>query len=311
MLHRALDVVFQHMFRLIAVVVVVPLGVGIVGLVLDHSSTVEVRIWADRPLYSPTFATDRFNSADTPADIESGLLRELIGTTSFSTKVLTAADPLYSSMSADQQERALANLQQDVVVSTEGVHLFTVSYKTLDTNRGRALVQAVITAFGNEVQTIDSNQLATVQRSLQSQADSALADMNDAVKQVQTYQVQHGSGLNDPEYQTLVAQAKSKTGRYLAIKGQLDDVRGTQSAVPQPSAIFHVVDQPYVVPFKLERRAPAVKYAAFGLIGVLSAEALLVYMLARRDPGIRSVQDVRLAGGFKPLGSAPVLGRHR
>src|SRR5262249_49186514 len=70
MLPRALDVIFQHVLRLIAAIVVVPLAVGAVGYVVDHSVTVEARIWADRPLFTPTFATDRFNSSDSPADIE-------------------------------------------------------------------------------------------------------------------------------------------------------------------------------------------------------------------------------------------------
>lgn len=311
MLHRALDVVFQHVFRLIAALVAVPLAAGVIGFGLDHSSTVEVRIWADRPLYTPTFATDQFSSNDSPADIEAGLVRELVGTTSFGTKVLATADPLFPTLTAAEHERALAELQKGVAVSVEGTHLFTVSYKTADVGRGRAIVQAVVTAFGSEVQSIDSNQVAMTQRALQSQADAAKAAMDDAVKQVLSYQVQHRSVANDPEYQILLAQAQAKTDRYDALKAQLGDVQASQAAVTQQSSLFHVVDQPFVVPFKLDQHAAAVKYGAFGLVGILGAEALLVYVIARRDPHIRSALDVRLAARFKPLGSAPVLSRQR
>jgi len=75
MLYRALDVIFQHLLRLIALLLLVPLVAGGVGLVLDHSATVDARIWADRAIFIPAFATDRFDSSDSPADIEAGILR--------------------------------------------------------------------------------------------------------------------------------------------------------------------------------------------------------------------------------------------
>jgi hypothetical protein len=95
------------------------------------------------------------------------------------------------------------------------------------------------------------------------------------------------------------------------VKSQLDDAQGSQAAVSLQSSFFHVVDQPFVVPFRLDQHSVAFKYAAGALAGILFGEALLVYVIARRDPRIRSVQDVRHAGGFKPLGSAPVLSRQR
>jgi H+/Cl- antiporter ClcA len=75
------------------------------------------------------------------------------------------------------------------------------------------------------------------------------------------------------------------------------------------SSFFHVVDQPFVLPFKLDQHTPAVKYALFALVGIVGAVALYVYVVARRDPRIRSVQDVTRTGRFKPLGTAPVIGR--
>jgi hypothetical protein len=313
MLPRALDVVFQHMFRLIAGIVAVPVAAGLVGLVMDHSSTVEARIWADHPLYTPAFATDQFATTDSPSDIESGILRELLDTTSFSSKVLAAADPQFTAMNSDQQSAAMANLQKHTTVSVEGTHLFTVSYQTANAEQGRTMVQAIVTAFGSEVQNINSNQIAMTQQALQSQADSAQADMNAAVKQLQSYQAGHPSSAstNDPEYQSLQATAQAKTDRYLSIKSQLDDAQGSQTAVSLQSSFFHVVDQPFVVPFRLDQHSVAFKYAGGALVAILGVEALLVYVIARRDPRIRSVLDVRQAGGFKPLGSAPSLSRQR
>jgi hypothetical protein len=309
MLHRALDVVFQYVFRLIAVLVAVPLAVGGIGFALDHSQTVQARIWADRPIYTPKFATDRFTSGDPPADIESGILRELLTTSKFDAAVLTRVDRHYPDWDLDRQDSADADLQQRVTVTTEGSHLFTVSYRTTQSDRGRMVLDAIIAAFGHEVQTIDADQVSVTQAALQAQVGTAKQDMDDAVRQAQTYQLQHHAGFNDPNYDTLLAQAQSKTDRYLSLQGEIAQVQGSKTALSIQSSFFHVVDQPFVKPFQLDTHSPAVKYALYSLIGILGAEALFVYVIARRDPRIRSVHDVRRAGQFKPLGTAPQLGR--
>jgi hypothetical protein len=306
MLYRALDVIFQHLIRLIAVLLLVPLVAGGVGLVLDHSATVEARVWADKPIFTPAFATDRFASSDPPSDIEAGILRELIGTSQFTTEVLTAADFQFPNRTLDEQAVAEADLQTNVTVATQGSHLFTVDYKTPNTARGRVVVNAMIAAFGRQVQALDTNQVSLTQTALQGQRDATYRDMTDAVQQAQTYLAQHQSVANDPTYQTLVAQAQSKTDSYLAAQAQLDQVKGSQTAVfTMQSSFFHVVDQPYVVPLKIDQHLPAVKYLLFALVGVLAAEALLIYVVARRDPRIRAVQDIRRVGKFRPLGSTP------
>jgi hypothetical protein len=310
MLHRALDVVFQYLFRLIALLVAVPLAVAGIGFALDHSQTVQARVWAERPIYTPKFATDRFTSGDAPADIESGILRELLTTSKFDAAVLTRVDGHYPDWDLDRQDGADADLQQRVTVTTEGSHLFTVSYKTTQPDRGRVIVDAIIAAFGHEVETIDADQVSVTQAALQAQVDAAKRDMDDAVRQAQTYQLQHHAGLNDPSYDTLLAQAQSKTDRYLSLQGEISQAQGSQTAVSTlQSSFFHVVDQPFVKPFQLDTHSPAVKYAIYSVIGILGAEALFVYVIGRRDPRIRSVHDIRAAGAFKPLGTAPELGR--
>jgi len=312
MLHRALDVVFQHMLRLVAALLMAPLGVGAIGLALDHSLTVQARVWADKPIFTPIFATDRFTSSDPPAEIEAGILRELLATSVFADAVLTRVESGYAGASPAQRSSAAGDLQHNASVATEGTHLFTVSYRTTDSDRGRSVVNAIIAAFGAEVQAIDANQVSVSQAAVKSQLDAAQLDMNDAVRQAQTYQAQHASVFNDPTYQTLLGQAQSKTDHYLSLQARLDEIKGSQAAVSvMQSSFFHVVDRPFVVPLTLDQHAPAVKLALYALIGIIAAEALFVYLIGRRDPRIRSVQDVRRAAGLKPLGSLPVLTRTR
>jgi hypothetical protein len=306
MLYRALDVVFQHFFKLIMLVLAVPLVAGAIGLALDHSQTVEARIWADKPIFTPSFATDRFSSNDSPAAIESGILSELIGTTRFDNQILTAVDSDYQGWNSDRQAGAQADLQQNMTVSAEGAHLFTVSYRTPNPNRGRAVLNATISAFGRQVEELDTGQVTATLAALQSQVDTAYRGMDDAVRQAQIYIAGHQSLNNDPTYFTLIAQAQSKTDIYLSAEAKLEEVKGNQAAVNTiQSSFFHVVDPPVVLPLKIDQHLPAVKYLLYALVGIGAAEALFVYTVARRDPRVRSVQDVRRVGHFRPLGSTP------
>ncbi len=307
MLYRALDVIFQHAYRRIGVVVAVPLTAGAIGFAIDHAATVEARIWADRPLFTPTFATDRFDSFDSPANIEAGILTELVNTSGFASEVLTRVDTDYPYWSAEHQISAETDLQRNITVFSEGTHLFVIQYRTTNPDHGKAVLTAVIAAFGREVQAIDTHQVSVTQTALQSQLDSAQQEMNDAVRQAQTYLAQHRSVANDPDYQALIGQAQSKTDHYLSLQAQVDEIKGSQTAVSVlQSSFFHIVDQPFVVPFQLDLHAPAVKVAIYGLVGAVAAVTLYVYVTSRRGPRIRSVQDARRAGRFKPLGSAPV-----
>src|SRR5262249_35156638 len=145
----------------------------------------------------------------------------------------------------------------------------------------RLIVNAIIAAFGRQVQALDTHQVSVTQAALQGQVDATYRGMTDAVQQAQSYLSQHQSPsiVNDPNYQTLIAQAQSKTDSSLAAQAQLDEVKGSQTAVfTLQSSFFHVIDQPFVVPLKIDQHLPAVKYLIFALVGVVAAEALYVYV---------------------------------
>src|SRR5256885_12361650 len=147
MLHRALDVIFQYVIRLIAAIVVVPLAVGALGFAVDHSVVVEARVWADKPLFTPTFATDRFDSFNSPAEIEAGMVQELVNTSGFASEVLTQVDRDYPYWSADHQISAEGDLQHNLAVSADGTHPFTITYPTTNPNPGRTLLTPGVAAF--------------------------------------------------------------------------------------------------------------------------------------------------------------------
>lgn len=312
MIHRALDVVFQYLFRLIAGLLVIPVLVGGVAFAVDRSQVVAARVWADRPVFTPKFATDRFASYRTPAQIEASLMQELVGTDAFVSNVLSKTEPQYGTWSREHRAQAAVDFRKRVSIEPEAEHLFVISYKTERPEYGITVLKAVLDAFSVTVQDLEAGQVTTAQNALQTQLEIARKDMNTAVAQAESYKASYRlddrASAADPNYATLLAQARTKTDRYLTLLALVDEAQASHLAVVTIQAsIFHVVDPPAVAPPRIGRSTPAVRYALTALGGIASLEALLVYVVARRDPTVRSIEDVRRQVGLRPLGTAPVV----
>lgn len=312
MIHRSLDVAFQHLGWLLVGLLLVPIGAAAASTALDRSQVVSAKIWADKPTYTPKFTSDRFDSFQTPAQVEASLLQEMVATDSFDSSVLSKTDPGYAGWSQSHQQQAASDLRTSFSIDSQGEHLFVISYRTARVDRGIVVLKAIIDVFSAAVQELESGQVGTAQAVLQGQLDSAKQAMNSAVAAAQAYKSGHGLSESaaqlDPAYAQLQGQARTKTELYLSVLAQVDDAQASRNAVGKIQAsVFHVVDPPALTPQKLSTSTPAVKYTLAAFAGVAVLEALLVYVLARRDPNLRSLEDVRREVGLRPLGSTPVV----
>ncbi|HKF76360.1 MAG TPA: hypothetical protein VKF59_09475 [Candidatus Dormibacteraeota bacterium] len=314
MVYRAADVVFQYLKPLIALLVVIPLAVGGFAFAFGRAQVVSARVWADRPVFTPDFTSDLYSNTDSPAQIESALMLELIGTDSFATGVEKAVQPGFETWSTSAQDQAFTALRAAFSVAPQGEHLFVISYTCTQPAYGVRVLQAIIRNYGAAVMAIESSQVGAAAGTLQASLDAAQQAMNRAVSAVQSYQAQQHlsdqDARRDPNYSTLLGQARSQTDNYLKLLAQVDAAQASQQAVISvQAAMFHVVDPPAVAPEALiSSRTPGLKQAGVALGVVAAVEALLVYFVARRDPTIRSGEDIRRALGLKPLGSVPLLG---
>jgi uncharacterized protein involved in exopolysaccharide biosynthesis len=311
--YRAIDVVFQYLKPLIALLVVIPLAVGGFAFAFGRADVVSARVWADRPVFTPDFTSDLYSSTYSPAQVESALMLELIGTDSFATGVENVVQPEFESWSTPAQAQAFAALRQAFSVDPQGEHLFVISYTSTQPVYGIRVLQAIIQNYGSAVTDIESTQVGAAAGTLQALLPAAQQAMNQAVSAAQTYKAQHHlsdqDAQSDPNYGTLLAQARSQTDNYLRLLAQVDAAQSSQqAALSVPAAMFHVVDPPAVVHEALiSSRTPGLKQAGLALGVVAALEALLVYVAARRDPTIRSGEEIRRALGLKPLGSVPLL----
>jgi hypothetical protein len=281
---------------------------------LDRSQVVSAKIWADRPSYTPKFSTDRFASYETPAQVEGGLMQELVTTDTFVDSVLKKTEPQYGSWSVDHRRQAGADFRNSFSVASQAEHVFVVSYRTPQTDHGVIVLKAVIDAFTTAVQDLESGHVATAQNVLQGQLEAARQDMNAAVTEALGYKSSHrlgeGAAQSDPAYAQLQGQAQTKTDKYLSVLAQVDDAQASQGAVATIQAsVVHVVDLPAVAPQRITTSSPVVKWPLGAFAALVLLEALLVYVLARRDPTIRSLEEIQREVGLRPLGSTPALSR--
>jgi hypothetical protein len=312
LIHRSLDVAFQHLRWLLIALLLIPIGVAAVSSALDRSQVVSAKIWADKPTYTPKFTSDRFDSFQTPAQVEATLLQEMIATDSFDSSVLAKTNPDYGGWSQSHQQQAASDLRQSFTIPSQGEHLFVISYRTTRVDRGITMLKAIIDVFSAAVTDLEAGQVGTAQAVLQGQLDSAKQDMNSAVAAAQAYKSAHGlsesAAQTDAAYAQLQGQAQTKSDLYLSVLAQVGDAQSSRNAVANIQAsVFHVVDPPAHTPETISTSTPAVKYSLGALAAVAVLEALLVYVLARRDPSVRSLEDVRREVGLKPLGSTPVV----
>lgn len=307
MVHRALDVVFQHLIKLAAGLIMVPLLMGGIGYALDRAPTVGVRLWAQHPVYRPSFAPDHFTSYQWPSFIEASLLTELLATDTFVDRLLSTTDPQSLHWSQERRDSVVADLRQNIAATPEGEHLFLITYRTTQIDRGRAILDNLLVAFSAEMEAIDTETVAVAESALKNQYNSAKQALETAIKQAETYRVQHANANADPNYKTLVASAEKFQAEYLTLQAQIAQVQQSKSAVGiLKASFFTLIDPPTLLPQPIiTKRSPALRLAVGGLAGVLAVEALIVYVIARRDPGIRSIEDVRRRLGIRPLGTAP------
>src|SRR5262249_7613226 len=187
MVHRALDVVFQHLFKLIAALILVTVLMGGIGYAIDRTPTVGVRPWAPRPVYTPNLWTDHFASYLQPSAIECNLLIELLATDTFVNHLLVTIDPQSAYWRQELRDRVISDLRQNIAATPEGEHLYLVTYRTARIDYGRRILDRLIVAFGAEIQAIDTETVTSAESAVRVQFNNAKQAMDDAIKQPQTY----------------------------------------------------------------------------------------------------------------------------
>jgi hypothetical protein len=313
MLRRHLDVFFQYLRPFIAAIVVIPLGLGAAGLALDHGDVVRTQIWAIRPafLLNPNADPAALDTSLTigSAAAASALVNELVATDSFLDRVLAKAEPGYARLSEPLRSAERSLVRRNIDVRTEGPQLFAVTLRTTEPSRGIALVTSLIAGVGETVASLDLQVASATSGATSAELAAAKDAMSQAEAALNRYQGQDPAGLQqDPAFQTVTAEANAATGRYLSLVAQAQQAELARSAVPHlEQAAFQVIDPPTAQPRPLDLKSLAVRGFLLGLAGTVAVTLMLVYVIGRRDPRIRSGEELPARTGIPFLGTTPLV----
>ncbi len=304
-LHRLLDVTFQYLGWLLAVLIAVPGVVLGIGLSVDRTQQVTARLWANTPAVLADSPYAQPANGKTPADQQVDLLAELLTTDSFIGSIVREAK-----LDGPTDPIALRDdLKKNLYIGSEGPHVILLIYATSRPDRGVALTKAVVTAFQQAQQSVQEGQISIADEALTSQLRTARKEMDDAVAAAQQYRAAHGPDTlvaTDATYQSLRLLANLKIENYNNLQAQADKATQYQSAIPavQPG-VLRILDQPQVAPWQLNLRGNQTKNALLALLAILALELMFVYNVTRRDQRIRTTNEVFTTLGLLPLGAVP------
>jgi hypothetical protein len=309
MLQRYLDVCLQYLWFLVVAAVLAPGLLGLGGLFVDRSHPVTARIWAQPPTYlldASIYGGFYGVSAQTEATLMANLLHQLVGTDSFSDRVLAGADSTYRVSGAGQKSARRMTFRGALRVTTEGSHIVVLSYQVDRPEYGVAVLNSLISIFGESAPVIHFDPPRLI-GTAGSQLTTARAAVAQAYSSLGTGHPNQPSPPRAGGFATLRAEAGAETVEYRSRLAQLvGTVQPDPALVAIPhlqQAIFQVMDPPTAQPVSIDG---LFKLVAFGFAAAVAAEMLLVYVVGLFDPRIRSGKDIENRTGIRYLGS-PVV----
>jgi hypothetical protein len=306
--HRLLDVLFQYLGRMAIGLVLVPVLVGALFYATDRSQTLTVRLWAEYPVYLSSASLSKEFAGVSPAAGGQTLAAELLASDSFLDQVLGQAGSGFRLETADQRATDRALVRSRLRFAAPGPNLLVMSYSSDDAKAATRFLEAFIAALGDSVVSIQTAQAAQMVSTVVTRLPAAQAAMQDALAQVHSY----GAGetpaqlARDPRYQTLVADAQAKTSYYISLEDLSHQAQLLKDEIPRSrGAMLRVLDPPRADPKTIDLKSPLVRNSLLAFGAVAAIEAMLLYVLAVRDPRVRGGGEIRAQLGIPFLGSTP------
>jgi uncharacterized protein involved in exopolysaccharide biosynthesis len=314
-LHRSLDVLFEFLGKFLLALVLIPAIVGASVFVLDRSQAVTARVWTERPFFMVDIDPLAQAPLVKPSVIEAALMTELVSTDSFLSKVLASAQPSFSTERVADQVAAVRDLRSRLTIVSEGDHVLTLTYRAPHPSQGVVLLGALIRSFEDTVTQLEFRQESLQGGATIAQIAAARTALEESYAAVQAYRatltdIRPEALAQNPSFQTLAQEANTRLNQYLALLAVQQQSDLAKTAIPQlQSAVFQIVDPPAVTPTPFSLKAPAVRLFQLALALTAATELFVIYLMARRDPRVRTGREVEKRVAIRYLGSTPTLER--
>jgi hypothetical protein len=296
-MRRLLDVLFQHLRWMLVVLVAVPCLLFAATLARGSPEVVTALVRVDLPTFVTDVMPNHPLSRGNPGDAASALVEQLVATTWFADRVVTRVDRTGAGPQtpSEQTKNEIRDLQAHLAAGSRGTSLLILSYTTDSATRGVRVLDALLGDLGDALTSIESQQAASALASANLTLQQAHDELHRALDDVRSYVesvVEAPDQLRqDTRYRTLTSAADAKAAYVQAITDLTEQSRLVSSTLPQVHGVsVHVVDPPRVAPHSLWRGPATAGLVALGAVGLI--ELLLAYVVALRDPRLRSVDDV-------------------
>ncbi len=298
------EVLFSHLWVVIAMVIVLPF-VALVALAPSSEYASTSTVWVDRTITGTGVTFGQDNQYLTPAQNQAQTLNDLLKTRAFRLAVAARA-----SLIPPGYEETTKVPEMEVLASTVGANLVTVTAQAPSPSLSAALVRSVIAEYQARVTAETSRQLSSTIDFYEAQLPTATAELQSRQQKLSEYLQAHPNAqvLNSPEntsleYQTLLSNVDAQQKIVDSINDSISATNLSLVTVDQNQGkAFEVQDdalepsQPLSVSLTKRVGLPMVGLA----FGVLIAVAY-VTLLFRTDHTIRTTADVLDA-------NVPVLG---
>lgn len=315
MVKRLLDVVFEYGAWLVIALTLVPVSVGGLVYVFDGTQIVSARVWADRPVLLRDVPIVNQFSDGSPSQGMEALVNELLVTDKFTDPLLSRLVPGFENLPGARRQAIRLDLRSRLHVASDGPHLLTFEYSTPRPSYGVAVLDALLAQVRTSIADIAGHQATSEANLTASQITASQSTMRAALGRLHDYIAQNGGDplalRGDPSYTTLTTDAQAKSAAFQSLQALQEQSQLASASLPQlTSALFRVVDPPAQQQVSITAKTPAVHYGEIAAAGIAGLELLLVYLIALRDPRVRSSGELANERVID-LGSGPEFAQPR
>jgi len=332
---RALEAAFRHKLLLaIPFLVILSFAVTVSWMSRSKEYIATGRVWVERAQFLNADVGTDWNPYLTPAQNQSLVLNELMGTDDFARKVaeragLTAPDGLAATGDSAQsvnlagegsgldEETVLQRLRDDTGIGASGTHVIAISNRSPSALTAAAVVQSIIDEYADlhKTRTIDQAKLATSYyeerlASTQQELDKATTEANSYLAKHPELQAPEAPSLvGDATYIQLQSAVQRAETDYNSIQGTLAQIQFQSSATLQGlDSTFQVVDAPKPP----SSPAPAslrslLMLPALGALAALGLSSGLFFLLLRLDDAVRRPEEILSITGSEVACTIPDL----
>jgi uncharacterized protein involved in exopolysaccharide biosynthesis len=313
MTQRIVELVFRHKF-LLAVPIILGLIGGLMALSLADSPYYIswAGIWVERPTDLTGGDYTEFDAYATPAQNQSGAMRELLGVNAFASEILEHANE------GAVTPLSLGDLRRNTLIYPGGDHLLYVEHHASNPEQAMQTVNAIVSEYASLYTAQIKDKASRAKMFYEDQLNASRTILEQANSELKAYVARNpqfltvnldnppSSSLRDLEFAGLVAAEQTARESYDQLLAKFADSQISANFVEGAIPNFLVLDEPVLptTPVRPGKRALLMP-PIMGLAGGVLLSSLGFFVYWRLDRRIHLPDDLSFLGPGIPVMTLP------